>query len=402
MAAPAFGRRTEAAGETEMRFTGREGDLLRTLIIGSLLQIPTFGFYRFWLTTDVRRHLWSHSQIGADSFEYTGRARELLFGFLVALAILVPIYIVSAIVTLEIERLQAFASTPLVVVTYLLGHYAIYRARRYRATHTIFRGLRFWMTGSGFAYMGRAIIWDILTILTLGFLYPWRAASLERYKMENTRYGTLEGRLTATGWGLFKRAGWIWFLYICGIALAGLLALAESWAWLIALGVPLVIGLPLVYPLFRAIELKWWLEGLSIGPVRAESNLTVGAVYWCYFKAFLISLAYSTVGGIIVLVLLGILVGIAMTALGITDFETMPLSLQVAGAVVVGLLYLVFLMGFGVIRRLIVDRGVWAVAIDSVSLENASALDDVVAAGGPVTGGVGEGLLDALDFGGGV
>ena len=51
-------------------------DLFSILLRGSLLQIPTFGFYRFWLTTDVRRHLWTHTRIGEDSFEYTGRGRS--------------------------------------------------------------------------------------------------------------------------------------------------------------------------------------------------------------------------------------------------------------------------------------------------------------------------------------
>ncbi|HEX9904215.1 MAG TPA: DUF898 family protein, partial [Propylenella sp.] len=83
----------EAPGPERMRFSGREGDLFRILLRGSLLQIPTFGFYRFWLITDIRRHLWSHTEIGADAFEYTGRGKELLIGFLIAMAVLVPVYI---------------------------------------------------------------------------------------------------------------------------------------------------------------------------------------------------------------------------------------------------------------------------------------------------------------------
>ena len=75
----------------------------------------------------------------------------------------------------------------------MLGYYALFRARRYRATRTIFRGVRFWMTGSGWAYVGRAILWDLLTVLTLGFAYAWRSAALERYKMRHTRYGDLQG-----------------------------------------------------------------------------------------------------------------------------------------------------------------------------------------------------------------
>ena len=57
-----------------------------------VLLMLTLGIYRFWLTTDIRRFLWSNTELAGESFEYTGTARELLLGFLIAIAILVPIY----------------------------------------------------------------------------------------------------------------------------------------------------------------------------------------------------------------------------------------------------------------------------------------------------------------------
>ena len=51
--------------------------------------------------------------IDGDAAEYTGRGRELLIGFLIALAILVPIYLAYFLVGLEAERFKAFASFPL-------------------------------------------------------------------------------------------------------------------------------------------------------------------------------------------------------------------------------------------------------------------------------------------------
>ena len=392
------------AGDTpepvRMRFTGKEPDLLPVLIVGSLLQIPTLGFYRFWLTTDVRRHLWSHSQIDDDPFEYTGRGRELFFGFLIALAVLVPIFVVSAIAAFELERLLPFASLPLVVVTYFLGYFAAYSARRYRATRTVFRGVRFRMTGSSFAYLGRGIIWDVATLLTLGLAYPWRTAALERYKMRNTHYGALKGEFVANGWTLLKRAGWIWLVLMLALALMAVLAVNESWVGLIAVAVPFAIAVPLLFPVFRAIELQWWLEGVRLGPVAAASDLRVRAVYWCYLKTFLMSALYSTFGGMAAFMIIALFFGIGFMALGEIDFEALPLFWQVIGGVVIALVYLVFLMGFDVIRRLFLDRGIWAASVDSVALTNAHALDDVVADDADVTGGLGEGLLDALDMGG--
>jgi uncharacterized membrane protein YjgN (DUF898 family) len=399
VAAPA-----EETPPLRMHFSGQEKDLLHILIRGSLLQIPTVGFYRFWLTTDVRRHLWTHTQIGADHFEYVGRARELLFGFLVAIAVLVPIYLAVLIVSLEAERVQAFASLPLLAVTYILGYYAIYRARRYRATHTILRSVRFWMTGSGWAYLGRAVVWDLLTLFSLGFAYSWRAVVLERYKMRNTYYGSLQGDFVATGWTLFKRAAWIWAIYLVCIVAIVVFAVREDWLSAVALGVPLVIATPFLFPVFRAIELRWWIEGVRIGPVAAASDLRIGQVVWCYVKTVLISMVYGGVGGMMIGFLISIVLGIAMLVIGSDDVtaESIPMFWTVSGGVMAGIVYFGFLLGFDVIRRLYLDRGVWAAATESATLTNLEALEDVKATDAKITGGFGEGLLDALDFGGGI
>src|ERR1700733_3458646 len=193
-------------------FTGDRGEFRRLVTRGAGLELITVGFYRFWLATDIRRHLWSNTIIDGDAAEYTGRARELLIGFLFALAILVPIYLAYFLVGLEVERFKAFASIPLFLFFYLFGQFAIYRARRYRLTRTVWRGVRFWMDGSGWAYAGQALLWGIGTALTLGLLLPWRQAALERYKMSHSYYGGLQGSFAGRGSELFKQGWWLWLL----------------------------------------------------------------------------------------------------------------------------------------------------------------------------------------------
>src|SRR5438477_11801965 len=73
------------------RFSGNERAFWRLLIRGTVLLLLTLGIYRFWLATDVRRFLWSNTEIAGDGLEYIGTARELLLGFLIAIALLVPI-----------------------------------------------------------------------------------------------------------------------------------------------------------------------------------------------------------------------------------------------------------------------------------------------------------------------
>src|SRR5918996_520020 len=81
------------AGTGTARFLGSEASYWRLMIRGAVLLLFTLGIYRFWLATDQRRFLWANPEISGDALEYTGTARELLIGFLVAIAVLVPIYV---------------------------------------------------------------------------------------------------------------------------------------------------------------------------------------------------------------------------------------------------------------------------------------------------------------------
>src|SRR5262245_46636564 len=161
-------------------FTGVRRDFSRLIVRGAMLELITLGFYRFWLATDMRRHFWSHTSVEGDAPEYTGTAMELLIGFLIALAILVPLNLVYFFLTLEVELWKAFASIPLLLFFYLFYQFAMYRARRYRLTRTVWRGVRFWMKGSGWDYAWRAGLWTLAMFLSFGLAIPWALASLER------------------------------------------------------------------------------------------------------------------------------------------------------------------------------------------------------------------------------
>ena len=390
-------------------FSGRGREFLNLLVKGSLFQIPTFGFYRFWLVTKLRRHLWANTQVGGEAFEYTGTAKELLIGFLIALAILTPIYLGYFALGIILEEAKALASLPLVLVMYVLMHFASYRARRYRATRTVFRGIRFWMKGSGWTYALRAILWDIATVLTLGLALPWASASLERYRMRHTYFGTVQGDFTGTGWTLFKRGWWVWALGVALIvgpfvALGALYGFTEEVgegdAVMQLFPFLLILIVFALLPLAMAIFNRWRLEGIRFGEVAVSSNLRKGAFYGIFLKLIFSSIgfviAFAAVVGIVA-VLTGTFFSETLEAIRAGaqsgEMTSAPITLIVA----VALVYLVVFLGLGVIQQYFIGRGLWAVVVSSLSISNLHALNAAVAAGQP-SGVVGEGLADALDF----
>jgi uncharacterized membrane protein YjgN (DUF898 family) len=359
-------------------FSGERGEFRRLVTRGAGLEIVTVGFYRFWLATDIRRHLWSNTHIDGDAAEYTGRGKELLIGFLFALAIIVPVYLAYFIVGLEAERIKAFASLPLFVFFYVFGQFAIYRARRYRLTRTVWRGVRFWMSGSGWAYAARATLWGVLTLLTLGLILPWREAALERYKMRHSYYGDLQGSFEGSGWEFFKRGWWLWplapiALYVFPLA-------------------------PFVYGAFKAVEWRWWLSGIRFGAVRLESTLRRGALIGLYWKVIGWVLLLAVAFAAYLAICAGLLASISGVPLD-QFFAPQVFVKNILLLVLAGLGYLGFVLAINVVMRVYLLRDLWVKVLASTDVQGIETAAGVSARGGPVNA-LGEGFADGLDVAG--
>src|SRR5436190_4363904 len=209
------------------RFSGNERAFWRLLIRGAVLLLVTLGIYRFWLATDVRRFLWSNTEIAGDGLEYIGTARELLLGFLIAIAWLVPVNVAFFVAALGRGWLSQISGLLALVVLALLGQFAVYRARRYRLTRTVYRGIRFHQSGSAWRYAVCAIFWWAMIAVTLGLAYPFAQASLERFKLRNTYYGDLQGHFVGSGTRLFFRGVLYWIVVVGPLLLGMFIALGQ-------------------------------------------------------------------------------------------------------------------------------------------------------------------------------
>jgi uncharacterized membrane protein YjgN (DUF898 family) len=307
----AFDAPTASAGAVQ--FLGRETTAYwRLRIKGASLLMFTLGLYRFWFATDVRRFLWSNTETKGDTLEYTGLATELLVGFLFAVAILVPLYTVFAIGALEFSpRAPVSVAAGIILIT-LLAEFALYRRG---ATGSRARCSAACSSNSSAAwrYALYAVLWWWATIVTLGLVYPWAQASLQRFKMSHTCYGDLEGSFAGKGGTLFLYDLPIWLAVVGPILFAFFLlgtlidwntldvAMAQGDQATLAFieaspGFPAAVGTAflciaiaaiaaiLLYPLFQAASLRWWISGLRFGDLAVTSRLKTGQVYRVYLR----------------------------------------------------------------------------------------------------------------------
>ena len=206
-------------GETlSFEHDGRVSELLPIVLLNALLNVLTLSLYRFWSKTRVRRYLWDSTNLLGDRLEYTGTGGELFKGFLFVLfAIFLPIAAADILVTFYFPPDHPIQVVFRLVVGVTFGSLigvAIYRARRYRLSRTRWRGVRANQSGSSLAYSARYIAFILLTIITLGWVYPVMRMRLMGTMMNNTWFGDRQFHFEGSVGSLYKRFAMCWFLFV--------------------------------------------------------------------------------------------------------------------------------------------------------------------------------------------
>jgi uncharacterized membrane protein YjgN (DUF898 family) len=403
------------------RFTGDARAFWRIQLRGAVLLALTLGIYRFWLATDVRRFLWAHTEVRDESLEYTGTALELLIGFLVAIAILIPVYVFFFAATLGMGPVGQALSALAFPLLAFLGQFGYFRARRYRLTRTVFRGVRFHQSGSALRYAACTMVWWLLLLLTLGLAYPFMRAQLERYKMRHTYFGDLAGRFDGSALSLLLRGLPMWLLVMGPVAVALLAFVTIDWdavieassrggrdvlwdmeqaspgfhgtVFVIALsfGAAILLAL-LLFPAFQAMTTRWWASGVRLGPLVFRSHLPTRRIYGAYLRLVLFAVL--------------LLVGLAALAFGLVFLymATFGWALdsdtnEVLGTLGAVALYVVTMLGLSAIYQATAKLALWRQTVDTAEIEGLAVLDRVRSEGAP-SSALGEGLADALNVGG--
>jgi len=392
-------------------FDASRAGFFRLLLVNSALTLITIGIYRFWARTHIRRFMWHHVRILGDPLEYTGTGAELFLGFLIVLAVLFPLGLVySAIAGLvppDLFWLKVGLEIAYYTVIIGLIHIGVYRMWRYRLSRTAWRGIRFSLQGSTWSYLKLALLWDVLWILSLGFMMPWREATLWRYQIQHTQFGQQTFRFHGTPQALLRPWLMVWLtamVFLVGAGLLGFMIVDQGQfnidypfqvapeirhnfiAAVTALTVS-VITFPFVYLYFSIRLTRWKISGLALTDTRFNCDLRFGRLL--AFAAFAVALIAIFIG---LAALVPVLLGIPIY----TDSHINPL-----------LLFLGIFIGFVLLTTIVPTIWMAVFSFEAVKqtvrrsdMDQPSALERAAQAAdaGPRTG---EGFADAFDLGGG-
>jgi uncharacterized membrane protein YjgN (DUF898 family) len=393
-----------------VQFTGTRGELTGILFRGYLMMLPTIGIYRFWMVTWKRRFYWQNTVIDGDPLEYTGNAMQLLVGFLFALAFFLPIYLGFFYLSTQAPAVALIGYLVVALVLWFLTGYAIYRARDFRLSRTLWRGIRFDQKGSAWGYALRRFGWSILVTATLGLAYPFMVGNLYRYRYLNTWYGDRQFGFT----GSWRKVAGPFYLVYFGVALLVIatgayvyvndamivldgVAIPAPEVWLMAFLIGLFLFCGIYY--YRSRVTSRMLSSIRVGEaavtVRVRARSLVG-------QLVLYSLAL-TGAGIGFMVIGAMLVSSMMTSSivgGELDPAVLTRMLETSwvsvGILVLG--YLVILATMALLGEVILGYGYWMLVARGAIITNADSLATVRATTEDLTLH-GEGLADALNVG---
>ena len=390
-------------------YRGGAGPVFRIALVNSLLSLVTLGIYRFWARTRLRRYFWSHVELDGDPIEYTGTGKQLFLGFLIVMAILLPLLFgLDYIATFFPQEAWQQGIIGLVQgfgILFLI-QYAVFRARRYRLRHTLWRGIRCDQTGSGRRYAWRAFGYLMLTFLTLGLTYPLYRVKTQSYLMNHTRIGRQAFAFDGSAGPLFKKWLLVWgvlfaaaVLFLLPRALPGSggasLILMDLLSLAGGVSVLALIAVPLLYAWYRAREFRYFAEVTRFGPLRFASAIKARRVVPVYALFYVI---VAAVAGVLFVVFAGVFAGFEN---GLTGSLQGNHAQQLEGGqvvrIVVGLLALLIAATLvGILQPLLITHPLARHVIGTLTLKGQYDMDALLQ-GDKTTDRRGEGLADALD-----
>lgn len=203
-----------APEETRIRenfmFHGKAGEYFRIWIVNLSLTILTLGIYSAWAKVRKNRYIYGSLDLAGSRFDYLATPLRILRGRLIAIALLVAYVAVESIT-------PVFGGGLLVMLT-LLTPWLLVRSRMSNMRYTAYRNIRFGFTPAyGEAYTA-VLGYGILSVITLGIMFPYAHYRRNRMIVGNSRFGNL-------GFAFKARAGQFFVAYAIGGVLAMMLVL---------------------------------------------------------------------------------------------------------------------------------------------------------------------------------
>lgn len=267
---------------TPLSFSGTTGEFFQIWLANLALVVATCGFYAPWARVRSRQYFFAQTRLGGTGFEYRVNPRALLLGWFVigiglsligSFSDLLASAIASAFLPMGRRQwLVILLSLTLgLLLQWLIVSWLLVQSLRYNASRTLFRNLHFGFGSrqeqrSLWREMLRLLALAVLTLPSLGLLWPYFTWRWRRFQIRHRRFGATPFTFTATPADFLRlhlRALPLLVLALGAPAPAiGLLAAyGDQQAWRAPLVLLLLLGIAMAF-LFGVVW-SCWLEAAA-------------------------------------------------------------------------------------------------------------------------------------------
>ncbi|MFA5984127.1 MAG: YjgN family protein [Methylococcaceae bacterium] len=206
--------------QLHFEFSGRGGEYFKIWIVNTCLSIITLGIYSAWAKVRRNQYFYRHTQLAGASFDYHGDPKAILKGRIIAFVLFGSYSLLN--------HYNPVASLVVLLLILLILPWLLVRSLRFRLHNTSYRGLRFAFLGDVKHAFIDLMLLPLLSMLTLGLLWPFAQRRMIRYIRNQSAYGNVLfnfnvsiGRLYGIYgmvflYMLFMFAGTFGVSYLCG------------------------------------------------------------------------------------------------------------------------------------------------------------------------------------------
>lgn len=180
----------------QFHFTGNGGEYFRLWIVNVCLSIVTLGIYSAWAKVRRNQYFYRHTRVAGASFDYHGDPVIILKGRILAV-LMFAAYIL-------VRHFNPVAGLVVLAVIMLIMPWLAVRSLKFRLHNTSYRGLRFAFHGENGAAYFNLLGLPVVSMLTLGLLWPFAQQRIVRYTRDNSAFGNVFFKFNAGSGGFYR------------------------------------------------------------------------------------------------------------------------------------------------------------------------------------------------------
>ncbi|GLS25491.1 YjgN family protein [Marinibactrum halimedae] len=200
-------RGMEAVRDLRFEFTGRGGDYFKIWLVNLLLTVLTLGVYSAWASVRKKQFFYGNTTLDGGGFTYSASPTELM---VIRFGLLLGGWVSCAL-------LLWYPVMGVVGLVFLAGIFpwAMHTSLRFHAEHSAYRNLAFQFKGRVIEAYSVFLLWPLLSLLSLGLLMPFAMYQWQRYRINNSGYGSSYFNLSVSVVDFYKEC-----LIGCGLCAA--------------------------------------------------------------------------------------------------------------------------------------------------------------------------------------